>query len=96
MLRNLIQDRRNIHLLGTIDNFSNYNELISQTVISNCTKKTLIQGDRLIGQTDTISLDNFKVGDKVLVTPCGHSFLEVNLIPWLTRNNTCPLCRATI
>lgn len=47
-----------------------------------------------------ICLDNFKVGDKYVCLPCDseHKFHISSsdcdgIIPWLEKNNTCPICR---
>ncbi|KAG1847663.1 hypothetical protein DFJ58DRAFT_663155, partial [Suillus subalutaceus] len=45
-------------------------------------------------QKCTICLSRFKNGDHgVLGAKCRHAFHKRCLIPWLARNQTCPLCR---
>ncbi|KAG6525379.1 hypothetical protein ZIOFF_015335 [Zingiber officinale] len=41
----------------------------------------------------SICLDEFQVTTRVLEMPCHHTFHNECLREWLTRSNTCPLCR---
>ena len=44
-----------------------------------------------------ICLEEFELGEKVRVLPCGHKFHEDCLIPWLTeRHASCPLCKMDV
>ncbi|KAG2065178.1 hypothetical protein BDR04DRAFT_1033411, partial [Suillus decipiens] len=48
-------------------------------------------------QKCTICLSRFKNGDYgVLGAKCRHAFHRRCLIPWLARNQTCPLCRENL
>ena len=41
-----------------------------------------------------ISLQEYNNGDELCeINACGHVFLKSNLLRWLQRNNTCPICR---
>lgn len=35
----------------------------------------------------------FKIGDEVKQLPCDHMFHHKCILPWLSKTNTCPLCR---
>lgn len=46
-----------------------------------------------------LSMENFKKGQTIAETPCGHVFKSSHLRTWLTREcvePTCPLCRANL
>ena len=50
-----------------------------------------------IPQRCTISLDEFKDDDEIIITPCKHIFKEEYIINWLkNRSNKCPICRKEI
>lgn len=40
-----------------------------------------------------ITHENFKEGDIVIETQCGHVFKKDGLVEWLKYHNTCPMCR---
>lgn len=40
-----------------------------------------------------ICLQKFKLHDDTKRMPCKHLFHDLCLLPWLQKNNTCPLCR---
>ncbi|KAI1177486.1 hypothetical protein F4777DRAFT_207415 [Nemania sp. FL0916] len=52
-------------------------------------------GPELKGEC-TICIDEVKVGDEVVVLPCGHWFHEECASLWLKQHNSCPVCRAAI
>lgn len=47
-----------------------------------------------------ICQEEFEIGDLFVPLPCNethlHRFHKDCILPWLRRNNTCPVCRATI
>lgn len=48
-------------------------------------------------RTCPISLQPFIEGDNICrIVSCGHIFSRYNLNRWLTRSNTCPLCRTNL
>ncbi|KAM3309027.1 hypothetical protein P3S67_010771 [Capsicum chacoense] len=56
-----------------------------------------IPGNRLndlTHETCPICYDKFKDENEVITTYCSHMFDIRCLLPWLSRNNTCPTCRA--
>ena len=41
-----------------------------------------------------ITLENFQIGDEVIMLPCKHVFNEISIKKWLREEkNICPLCR---
>jgi hypothetical protein len=43
-----------------------------------------------------ISQEPFTENDVAICLPCGHSYKEESIIPWLRMHNTCPVCRISI
>lgn len=44
-----------------------------------------------------ICIDEYKVGEKLRVLPCSHTFHTECIVPWLTeRHSSCPLCKYNI
>ena len=41
----------------------------------------------------TVCQEEFALGNKGMLLPCGHIFHKECLTPWLTSHNTCPVCR---
>ena len=44
----------------------------------------------------SICLEEFKEGDKIKKLNCNHVYHEECLIPWLNKNDYCPMCRQNI
>lgn len=43
-----------------------------------------------------LCLDEYKEGEEVLKTPCGHVFHEECLKPWFLKSTVCPLCQREV
>eukprot|EP01023_Acetabularia_acetabulum_P057547 TRINITY_DN6713_c0_g2_i1.p3 TRINITY_DN6713_c0_g2~~TRINITY_DN6713_c0_g2_i1.p3 ORF type:complete len:203 (-),score=3.43 TRINITY_DN6713_c0_g2_i1:986-1594(-) len=43
-----------------------------------------------------ICQEPFLAGEILTYLPCGHVFHYTSLVPWLTKNNHCPLCRQEV
>lgn len=41
----------------------------------------------------TICFSNMALGENCIMLPCGHMYHADCIKPWLTKNNTCPVCR---
>lgn len=48
------------------------------------------------GEPCVICQDGFQQEDVLLDLPCGHSFHEGCILPWLQGHNTCPVCREVL
>lgn len=45
------------------------------------------------GHRCAICLEDFDTRQEVMVTPCKHMFHEDCIMPWVSSNNRCPVCR---
>eukprot|EP00760_Papus_ankaliazontas_P023366 PhM_4_TR2045/c4_g1_i1/m.95482 len=45
------------------------------------------------GRMCVLCLEVFQVGDHMLMLPCMHGFHKDCVMPWLTRDHSCPTCR---
>jgi hypothetical protein len=52
--------------------------------------------DDLLLTECSVCLDEFTIGDKVMILPCYHNFHEKCIREWLPLHQNCPLCRANI
>mmetsp|Transcript_27492 Transcript_27492/g.27712 ORF Transcript_27492/g.27712 Transcript_27492/m.27712 type:complete len:297 (+) Transcript_27492:161-1051(+) len=43
-----------------------------------------------------ISQEAFELEDVAVTLPCGHIYKEVEIVQWLKRHNSCPVCRYCI
>ncbi|XP_015087971.1 uncharacterized protein LOC107031202 [Solanum pennellii] len=48
----------------------------------------------LMNETCPVCQEEFKDGNDVITTCCSHMFHTRCLLPWLSKNNSCPTCRA--
>ena len=46
-----------------------------------------------IENTCAVCKDEFKIGEECLLMPCNHHFHESCIMPWLSKRNSCPVCR---
>uniref|UniRef100_A0A7M5VB76 RING-type E3 ubiquitin transferase n=1 Tax=Clytia hemisphaerica TaxID=252671 RepID=A0A7M5VB76_9CNID len=49
-----------------------------------------------LNPTCTICLDDFIMGENVILCPCGHCYHKKCLKSWLRVKNVCPLCKISI
>ena len=52
--------------------------------------------DDLLLSDCSVCLEDFVVGDELMILPCHHNFHSTCAKEWLKSNNSCPLCRADI
>lgn len=52
--------------------------------------------DGHVGAECSVCLCGFETGEEGVVLPCMHGFHASCAKPWLSRNATCPLCRAAL
>ena len=43
-----------------------------------------------------ICIDDYIVGENLLICPCGHGYHKECLRQWLRRKNVCPLCKVVV
>jgi hypothetical protein len=75
-------EENNIYLYqGTREMYSKY-QIENEKIYLNCNNNI-----------DPISLEEFRINDKIVILPCDHYFTESSIICWFINHNTCPLCR---
>ena len=52
--------------------------------------------DDLLLSDCSVCLEDFVVGDELMILPCHHNFHSTCAKEWLKSNHSCPLCRADI
>ena len=57
---------------------------------------TILLCNELPDDLCSICLEEFKEGDKIKKLNCNHVYHEECLIPWLNKNDYCPMCRQNI
>eukprot|EP00035_Acanthoeca_spectabilis_P010399 m.184260 g.184260 ORF g.184260 m.184260 type:complete len:249 (-) comp15008_c0_seq3:249-995(-) len=68
-------------------------EATPQSVIDALDEHRLTPGELADNVSCTICLIDFKDTDRVLKLECSHLYHRECLVPWLTQQATCPLCR---
>ena len=59
--------------------------------------KKFVLGDEEHYETCCICLDDYEVGDKLRILPCGHAYHVKCIDPWLLKNKrVCPQCRKKV
>lgn len=52
--------------------------------------------DDLLLSDCSVCLEDFVIGDEIMILPCHHHFHTSCAQEWLKHNRTCPLCRTDI
>ena len=59
--------------------------------------KKFVAGDEAHYETCCICLDDYVIGDKLRILPCGHAYHIKCIDPWLLKNKrVCPQCRKKV
>ena len=59
--------------------------------------KKFVAGDEEHYETCCICLDDYVLGDKLRILPCGHAYHQKCIDPWLLKNKrVCPQCRKKV
>ena len=58
-----------------------------------CKKGEDKSGTKLEQPSCCVCITEIKMNDDTLLIPCGHMFHNDCIMPWLSQNNTCPVCR---
>ena len=91
----------NDELQQSFDNMETRCKPCKDEFIDNLETATIIQSDIDDKLSCAICQEPFKLNDKVIELPCksGPHYFHINtsecegIIPWLKRNNNCPICR---
>ena len=57
---------------------------------------SLTRGMLRSGRDCTTCLEPFMRGERVVKLACSHIYHRQCIVPWLMRNDTCPLCRRRV
>ena len=91
----------NDELQQSFDNVETRCKPCKDDFIDNLETATIVQSDIDDKLSCAICQELFKLNDKVIELPCksGPHYFHINtsdcegIVPWLKRNNTCPVCR---
>ena len=74
---------------------NNTSRPVNQRVLNSLPEITLDDISKLDGEKKNcvICLENFKVGEKVIILPCIHIFHSICIKSWLTTKDECPMCK---
>ena len=74
---------------------NNTSRPVNQRVLNSLPEITLDDISKLDGEKKNcvICLENFKVGEKVIILPCIHIFHSVCIKSWLATKDECPMCK---
>eukprot|EP00924_Labyrinthula_sp_SR-Ha-C_P004137 snap_masked-scaffold_3-processed-gene-15.48-mRNA-1 protein AED:0.41 eAED:0.57 QI:0/-1/0/1/-1/1/1/0/118 len=63
--------------------------------VSESCLKNLIENKKVlkVDAECAICKEEKKKGDSVVEIECGHTYCEECIVPWLKKNNSCPVCR---
>ena len=74
---------------------NNTSRPVNQRILNSLPEITLDDISKLDGEKKNcvICLENFKVGEKVIILPCIHIFHSICIKSWLTTKDECPMCK---
>lgn len=65
----------------------------SQAAIASLSRDVVVSSDVARAEKCPVCLLPFDVDEEVVMMPCKHRFHNGCIIPWLSKTNSCPLCR---
>ena len=71
-------------------------EEINKSIENKITDNTQVYFSKKHMDLCAISLEKIKIGDEIRELKCKHVFKKNNIDIWLSKNNTCPVCRKIV